>query len=80
MPEASLTRAQFIVEMAVEIGRFGSLPAGAALPLASTAYQQFERDNQIAFGDPAFAWDEDAARTVAREYETDHWEVTCTRL
>lgn len=70
----SLTRAQFIVAMAVEIGCSGALPAGVPLHLARRAYHAFEDDTGIQFGDPDYAWDEDAARTLAREYETDHWE------
>jgi len=71
----ALTRTQFIVAMAVEIGRAGALAAGEPLHLASAAYRQFEADTGVRFGDPDHAWDEAAARTIAREYEIDHWEA-----
>lgn len=72
-----LTRTQFIVAIAIEIAVCSKflLPAGEPLRLARRAYHAFEDANDIAFGDPAFAWDQDAARTVAREYEIDHWEA-----
>jgi hypothetical protein len=71
----ALTRAQFIVAMAIEIGRNGDLPAREPLRLARRAYHAFEDDTGICFGDPEHAWDEDAAKTLARQYETDHWEA-----
>ncbi|GJD72604.1 hypothetical protein [Methylobacterium goesingense] len=70
-----MTRTQFIVAMAVEIGVAGNLPARRAVPLASAAYRAFEEGCEVEFGDPGFAWDEDAARIVAREYEINHWEM-----
>ncbi|KQT08493.1 hypothetical protein ASG40_11470 [Methylobacterium sp. Leaf399] len=70
----ALTRTQFIIAMAVEIGKSGNLPAGEPLRLASRAYHAFEDDTGASFGDPEHAWDQDAARIIAREYETAHWE------
>lgn len=68
-----MTRPQFIVAMAVHIAGYGGLSAAQALPIAAEAYRAFEADNRVSFGDPAFAWDRDAAREVAHAYETAHW-------
>lgn len=68
-----MTRPQFIVAMALHIAVCGGFSAAHALPLAGEAYRAFEADNRVSFGDPAFAWDDDAARLVAHEYETAHW-------
>jgi hypothetical protein len=70
-----MTRTQFIVAIAIEIGKSGKLAFGEELRRASAAYQTFEADNGVEFGDPSFAWTEDAAGIIAREYDTDHWEA-----
>ncbi|MEH3063832.1 MAG: hypothetical protein PGN33_14185 [Methylobacterium radiotolerans] len=68
-----MTRTQFIVAMATHIARAGGLTARDALPRASEAYQAFEGDCGVTFGDPGYAWNEDAARIVATEYEVANW-------
>jgi hypothetical protein len=68
-----MTRIQFIVAMAVHIAERGGLSAAHAMPIAAQAYQAFEDDNRVAFGDPGFSWDGAAARVVATEYEIACW-------
>ncbi|MCJ2128203.1 hypothetical protein [Methylobacterium sp. E-045] len=70
-----MTRAKFIVAMAREIAAAGRLTARRSLQLAAEAYRAFVEGNGIEFGDEAYAWDEDAARLIAREYEINHWEA-----
>lgn len=68
-----MTRTQFIVAMATHIAHAGGLKARLALPIASEAYREFEADCGVTFGAPGYAWDEDAARIVATEYEVANW-------
>lgn len=69
-----LTRAQFIVLMAIRIARAGKLRAKHALPIASAAYREFVTSEGIKFGAAGYAWDEQAAATIADEFEIEHWE------
>lgn len=39
------------------------------------AVSQFLEDEQLDYGNPAYVWDADAARTLAQEYVLDHAEA-----
>lgn len=45
-----------------------------AYEMARRAYATFLSDEKITFGDKRYAWDRAAAKTIAHEYEIDHWE------
>lgn len=64
-----LTRTQFIVQMAIHIARCAGLDAKRALPIAASCYKEFMDEIAVTHGDPRYAWDEAAARTVVAEYE-----------
>ncbi len=68
-----MNQAQFIARIAHHIRGACAMPARQALQVARQAYQALLIDSDIAFGDPAFAWDAAAARSVAVEYEIAYW-------
>lgn len=37
--------------------------------------REYLAEEKIKFGDPRYSWTADAAVTVARDYQTDHWEA-----
>lgn len=51
----------------------GMKPVPAAAK-ARSVLQEFLRDERAKVGDPRFAWDAAAGRTLAEEYEIAHWE------
>lgn len=63
-----LTRAQFIIQIVIPIGRAWKLRAPEAMEFARKAYHEFIADNGTQFGQPEFAWDETAAHKIAEEY------------
>lgn len=67
--------AQFVWDMAFHMMRTDrTMRAPEAQARALAALGDFLRDEKIRFGDPAYAWDQHAAETLARELETAHWE------
>lgn len=65
---AKLTKIQFVIRMAVEIGNENGIKAHAAIPIAVDLFRECLADQGIAFGDPRFAWDDDAAKIIVKEY------------
>ncbi len=71
-----LTATAFVWQVAFEFMRTDrSMEPMNAKALAVSTVRDFLRDDKIKFGDPAYAWDQDAAITLAREREIDHWEA-----
>lgn len=76
-PDEGLSRIGFILKITVELidRSVPPLPYKRARDMAEEVYQQFRRDNDgVKFGDPDWDWSGSAARTLAEEYEIDHWE------
>lgn len=70
-----MTEARFITWIAWEIGARWRLNHLAANNMARDAYDEFLRDCRISYGHSAYAWDYDAARTIAEEYVLRFGEV-----
>ena len=66
-----MTQRQFVVAIAVAIGKATGAKALYALPLAARAFREFAADERIEFGDPRYAWDEAAAMKLAQEMVID---------
>ena len=72
-----LTPTGFVWQVAFEFLRTDkTMPASAARDLAVETLSDFLRDEKIKFGDAAYAWDQSAARTIARECEIEYWDPT----
>jgi hypothetical protein len=70
---APMTETQFWFAMCQRFARENVTPDEAGKYAADTL-RAYLRDEKIAFGDPSYAWDRHAARTIAEQYEIDHWE------
>lgn len=71
----NLTPVSFTWQMAFHMMRTDpTMKAATARDFASRTLREFLRDEGIEFGAAHWSWDQDAAETLAREYETDHWE------
>jgi hypothetical protein len=72
-----LSLAGFILKITAELidRSRPPLPYKRAHDMAVQVYQQFRQDNGgVKFGHPDWDWSGSAARTLAQEYEIDHWE------
>lgn len=71
-----LTEIGFILKMAVHLmsRSNGSVNFDTAKRLASSAYREFLKSEEISFGDPEYDWSGASAREMADEFEADHWE------
>jgi hypothetical protein len=71
-----MTEVQFVTCIWVAIGRAWHISAKEALPIARQAYHEFMMDvGYLPFGHSSYAWDEDAAQTIANEYALRFGEV-----
>jgi hypothetical protein len=65
----------FVWQVAFEFLRTDkSMAPTDARDLAVETVRAFLRDEKIKFGNRAYAWDRDAAITLAHEMEIEHWE------
>lgn len=75
--DTGLSRVGFIMKIAVELVDRSTppLPFVQARDIAYEVYAQFRHDNEmVKFGHPDWDWSGAGARTLAQEYEIDHWE------
>lgn len=54
--------------------RTGILP-GKAWEMSKSCLIEFLKDQGVKVGDPRFAWDDEAGRTLVEEYEIEHWDA-----
>ncbi len=74
--KGNLTATSFVWQAAFHLLRTDPhMKVTVARDRAAEAIREFLRDEKIKFGNKQYAWDQEAAETIAREYETDHWEA-----
>ena len=67
---------QFVWQMAMEFMRFDlTMKATDARDLAVSTLRDFLRGEKVKFGHRDYAWDQQAAFTLARECEIAYWEA-----